>query len=81
MRIKTFIPWLSMPKRSPDRDIDEYCAKRLRLHPPDRLSSLSDELILRTLSYLPVSELLICERCAYLAFDGKMANREDFLIV
>lgn len=69
---KTIISWLSMPKRSPDRDVEDNHAKRPCLHPPDRLSSLSDELILRTLSFLPVSELVVCERCARSAFDGKV---------
>ena len=38
-------------------------AKCRRLDVPDRLSSLSDELILVLLSYLPVRDLIRCERC------------------
>ncbi|MCJ1468087.1 hypothetical protein MMC07_006714 [Pseudocyphellaria aurata] len=54
-----------MPKRPPDRDIEHHCVKRVCRHPRDRLSTLSDELILRTLSYLPVSELIVCERLSH----------------
>ena len=34
----------------------------------DRLSYLSDELILRTLSFLPVASLVTCQRCASTAY-------------
>ena len=52
-----------MPKRHLDQDIDEdHRVKRLRTNKPDIFSSLSDELILRTLSYLTISELIVCER-------------------
>ena len=58
----------SMAKRSID-DADsvsnyERSAKRLRPNKIDRLSILSDELVLRALSLLPISDLVVCERCA-----------------
>jgi hypothetical protein len=37
-------------------------AKREKSSYPDRLSRLSDELILRVLSFLPVSQLVTCQR-------------------
>ena len=53
-----------MPKRSHDKvdsgTKDERPQKRLRA---DRLSNLSDELLLRTLSFLAISDLAVCERC------------------
>ena len=55
-----------MPKRLRDDEYDEdesRSAKRLRT--TDRLSLLSDELLLRTLSFLSVSDLTLCQRCAY----------------
>ena len=52
-----------MAKRSrEDRDIDGRSTKRLRFSNPDRLSHLSDELLIRTLSYLSVSDLVRCQR-------------------
>jgi F-box domain len=36
--------------------------KRLRFSRPDRLSRLSDELILRILSFVDVSDLTSCQR-------------------
>lgn len=70
-----------MPKRSLDRDTDEHQAKRLRSNAPDRLSSLSDELILKAFSFLPISELVNCERCAnYGPLHSNVADLEDFLI-
>lgn len=61
--------FLTMPKRLLDYQPDGYSqSKRIRssTHPVDPLSSLSDELLVRTLSYLPVSQLVICERCVTL---------------
>ncbi|RMY41729.1 hypothetical protein D0864_16172 [Hortaea werneckii] len=50
--------------------------KRLRTTKPDRFSRLSDELILRILSYLPVSQLVLCQRLSHkyrsLAGDGQI---------
>lgn len=43
-------------------DIDQDL-KRRRCNDTDRLSDLSDELLLRALSFLPVSTLIICQRC------------------
>lgn len=38
--------------------------KRLQYAAQDRLSALSDELLLRTLSFLPIQTLTTCQRCA-----------------
>ncbi len=71
-----------MLKRFPDQGVDDRYTKRFRFFAPDRFSSLSDELILRALSYLSISQLVVCERCANFAFFAqKVADREDFLIV
>ena len=53
-----------MGKRARTEDgIDrERPTKHLRASSLDRLSRLSDELILRVLSYLPVSQLVVCQR-------------------
>lgn len=52
-----------MPKRSyENQELDDRPEKRLRPSNPDRLSLLSDELLLRTLSYLSVSDLVLCQR-------------------
>ena len=54
-----------MAKRSHEhQESDDRSAKRLRPSDPDRLSHLSYELLLRTLSYLSVSDLVLCQRCA-----------------
>lgn len=45
---------------------DEHAAKSRRLSNPDRLSRLSEELLLRILSRLPVSSLLTCQRYDFL---------------
>ena len=42
---------------------DERSSKRARRSSVDRFSRLSDELILRVLSHLPVEQLVICQRC------------------
>ncbi|KAH0556418.1 hypothetical protein GP486_005663 [Trichoglossum hirsutum] len=49
-----------MPKHLREEDGEEYPSKRVTY--PDRLSSLSDELLLRILSYLPTSSLTRCQR-------------------
>ena len=41
---------------------DSRTSKRVKPSPIDRLSNLSDELILRVLAYLPVSQLAVCHR-------------------
>lgn len=47
----------------PEDDGDEQLPmKRIRPSSLDRLSKLSDELILRVLSYLPVAQLVVCQR-------------------
>ncbi|KAL8912189.1 MAG: hypothetical protein Q9171_002751 [Xanthocarpia ochracea] len=51
-----------MPKRSRDELEGVDFNKRLRSDPRDRLSALSDELLLVLLSYLPVHDLTRCER-------------------
>ena len=51
-----------MPKRSRDELEGVDVNKRLRSDPQDRLSALSDELLLVLLSYLPVHDLTRCER-------------------
>lgn len=54
-----------MPKRSRDEAGDApSVAKRLRPNTTDRFSVLSDELLLRILSFLPISDLVLCERWA-----------------
>ena len=54
-----------MAKRSrEDQEIDDRSPKRLRPSNPDRLSHLSDELLIRTLSCLSVSDLVRCQRYA-----------------
>jgi hypothetical protein len=45
-----------------DLDANHEEAKRIRPAVRDHLSQLSDELLLRVLSYLPVSQLAICQR-------------------
>lgn len=40
----------------------DHEAKRVRPSSRDHLSRLSDELVLRVLSYLPVSQLVLCQR-------------------
>jgi hypothetical protein len=44
-----------------DLDVDHE-TKRIRPAVRDHLSHLSDELLLRVLSYLPVSQLALCQR-------------------
>ena len=55
-----------MTKRPRKDDVHvSYSAKRVRTSKYlDRLTVLSDELLLRTLSFLSVSELVTCQRCA-----------------
>jgi hypothetical protein len=52
-------------RRADEADLDAENhdeAKRIRPAVRDHLSHLSDELLLRVLSYLPVSQLAICQR-------------------
>lgn len=70
-----------MPKRLREEDVDDQrSSKQPRLENPDRLSLLSDELLLRTLSFLSVSDLVSCQRCAHRIFTRELiANRKDSL--
>lgn len=55
-----------MPKRSRLEEAEvERPSKRLRPQSLDRFSALSDELLLRTLSFLSITDLVLCERCEY----------------
>lgn len=45
-----------------DLDVAHEEVKRVRPAVRDHLSHVSDELLLRVLSYLPVSELALCQR-------------------
>lgn len=47
-------------------DEDERQTKRPRPNNPDRISALSHELILRVLSFLPVPDLIVCQRYGHL---------------
>ncbi|CAN9346268.1 unnamed protein product [Alternaria sp. RS040] len=50
-------------KRARDGEDDgEHTAKVQRLLNPDRLSKLSEELLVRVLSFVPVPSLLVCQR-------------------
>lgn len=41
---------------------EQRSVKRTKQSSPDRLSSLSDELLLKILSFLPISQLVVCQR-------------------
>ena len=70
-----------MPKHAREDDVDDQrSSKQPRLENPDRLSLLSDELLLRTLSFLSVSDLVSCQRCARRMFTREfIANYKDSL--
>ncbi|KAH9883074.1 hypothetical protein J1614_000442 [Plenodomus biglobosus] len=51
-----------MKRSYEDEDHDDYPAKVRRLSRPDRLSRLSDELLVRILSFVSVPCLLLCQR-------------------
>ena len=72
---------IAMPKHPREECVDDQrSSKQPRLEDPDRLSLLSDELLLRTLSFLSVSDLVSCQRCAHRDFTRELiANREDSL--
>jgi hypothetical protein len=57
---------VSLAKRKRDDDNDGQSFKRVRIPSEnvDRLSRLSDELILRVFSCLPISDLNTCQRYA-----------------
>ena len=59
-----------MSKRAREEDglEDSPASKRMRLSSVDRLSKLSDELILRVLGSLPVSQLVVCQRYVISSF-------------
>ena len=58
----------TMGKRTREADVPDYerPRKRARSLNPDHLSSLSDELLLRVLSFLSVPELAKCHRYVFL---------------
>lgn len=47
-------------------DNGEHPSKSRRLSKPDRLSRLSDELLVRVLSFVPIASLLVCQRYKHL---------------
>ena len=53
---------LVMKRSRAEEDDVEHPAKVRRVSNPDRLSKLSDELLVRILSFLPVSSLLTSQR-------------------
>ncbi len=69
-----------MSKRSHADSADILpAAKRVRSTAVDRLSSLSDELILRTFSYLTISELVLCYRLVSASpSPGRLADIKDY---
>lgn len=64
MRVAAGRPVPTMVKRRADNDDEQVLppAKRGRNSSPDQLSRLSDELLLRILSYVPVTTLNVCQR-------------------
>ena len=68
-----------MPKHPRDEYVEEQrISKQPRLDRPDRFSLLSDELVLRTLAFLSVPDLVICQRYVYASFEcDHVTNRED----
>lgn len=54
-----------MVKRGHDEKGDVISSKRLRFDGRDRLSALSDELLLVLLSYLPFYDLTRCEQYVF----------------
>ncbi|QIX02318.1 hypothetical protein AMS68_007835 [Peltaster fructicola] len=52
-------------KRRADDEVGEQVEKRQRLSRPDRLSSLSDELVLRILTALDPSQVCVCQRLSH----------------
>ena len=58
---------MSKRVRVEDASDDAPVPKRFRPSSTDRFSNLSDELILRILGYLPVSQLVVCQRYVYLS--------------
>lgn len=56
---------LTMPKRSLEEETEVRPAKRVRPTCGDTLSQLSDELLLRVLSFLPITDLNICQRISH----------------
>ena len=63
-RARHFISHSKMPKRRRlENDYPAPPRKKARLRFDYGFSLLSDELVLKVLSYLPVSELAVCQRC------------------
>jgi len=52
-------------RRSSEAQGSHQLSKRLKPLDIDRISQLSDELILRILSYVPISDLVVCERLSH----------------
>ena len=73
-----------MSKRSRDDDHDHHLEeahshpKRIRFSFQDHLSNLSDELILRTLSYLQLSDRITCLRCVPPRHHGPQLIKKTF---
>ena len=60
-----------MGKRTREEDDFEDvlpASKRMRPSSVDRLSKLSDELILKAFDYLPASQLVVCQRYVFISF-------------
>ena len=51
------------PRNDENEDEIQINTKRLRSSDRDRFSNLSDELVLRILSYLPLSDRIVSLRC------------------
>jgi hypothetical protein len=61
----TLTTLLSMAKRSFKGESDGRPTKRARSTSEDPLSQLSDELLLRILSFLPITDLNVCQRLSH----------------
>jgi hypothetical protein len=61
-----------MKRAREDCDGEEHPAKVRRLANTDQLSKLSDELLVRILSFVPVTSLLVCQR--YVSFLAEGSN-------
>ncbi|TKA66494.1 hypothetical protein B0A55_09166 [Friedmanniomyces simplex] len=68
--------------REEDDGLDESHSKRPKPSEADRLSRLSDELTLRVLSYLPVAQLVVCQRLSHkyqaLAGDNQLWKQQYY---
>ncbi|KAF3483573.1 WD domain-containing protein [Arthroderma uncinatum] len=66
-----------MLKRALHEDSPEEPPSK-RIRQPDRLSSLSDELLLHVLSFLSIPSLITCQRFAALAGDSELWKRKYY---